>query len=340
MALLAEHTTLLAAIVVVLLSLVLGLFVRRVVLFRMASVATGTPTRADDVLVASLVRPTPLWFLLLGLHGALQIAELPPSMASLLKKVLQSVLILSVTVWGAKVAPRLLQVEFPSGTGATGVVRYATRIVIVAVGGLVLLGSLGVSVTPVLTTVGIGGLAVALGLQETLSNLFAGMQITLAENIRIGDFIRLESGQEGTVDDIHWRVTRIRTGANNIVLIPNSKLAQSIITNFNRPSRDLSVSVELGVHYKSDLEKVERVTREVGRSIMQKVQGGSPDFEPVVHFTTFADSGIKLSVTLRAQQVGDSAQIKHEFIKAITRAYAAEGIPIPSPISVVNVGQQ
>ena len=154
---------------------------------------------------------------------------------------------------------------------ATGVVRYAIKILVLAVGGLVLLSTLGISVTPVLTTVGIGGLAVALGLQDTLANLFAGMQVTLAGNMRVGDFIKLETGEEGYIEDIHWRAIRVRTLPNNFVLIPNSRLAQSVVTNYHRPSKDLAVLVQVGVHYSSDLDKVERVTREVARTVMKTV---------------------------------------------------------------------
>lgn len=334
---------LVAAAAVIVLSLLLGFLTRRVLLARLGRLAEKTESRADDVLVGSLGRAVPVWCLLAGLHAALQLVDLPASVAALLEKALLAAFITSVTFWAANLSSGLLQREAAPGGAAApaaGVVRQAVRIVVFSVGGLVLLNSLGISVTPVLTTVGIGGLAVALGLQETLSNLFAGMQITLAGNVRVGDFIKLESGEEGYVDDIHWRTTRIRTLPNNFVLIPNSRFAQSVVTNYHRPSRDLAVLVQVGVHYASDLDRVERVTCEVARTILTTVEGGVPDFEPFIRYHTFAASSIDFTVILRAREFADHFVVKHEFIKALSRAYAREGIVIPFPIQAINLDQE
>lgn len=262
----------------------------------------------------------------------------------LLEKVLLSTLVIALTFWAAKLGTRLLQLGIggsgPLAARATGVVRQVVRIAIFAVGLLVLLSTLGISITPVLTTVGIGGLAVALGLQEVLASVFAGVQITLTGNIRIGDFVRLESGEEGYVEDIHWRATRLRTLANNLVLIPNARLAQNVVANYSLPSKDLAVLVSVGVHYESDLEHVERVTIEVARRVMTTVAGGVPAFEPFIRYHTLGASSIDFTVILRALEFTDSFLIKHEFIKTLLRAYATEGIVIPLPIQAINLAQE
>jgi small-conductance mechanosensitive channel len=166
------------------------------------------------------------------------------------------------------------------------------------------------------------------------------MHLTLAGNLRVGDFIQLESGEQGYIEDIHWRVTRVRMLPNNIVLIPNSRLSQSIITNYHLPAKDLAVLVEVGVHYASDLEHVERVTREVASTIMKTVPGGVPDFDPFIRYHTFADSSVNFTVILRAREFTDGYVVKHAFIKAVARAYEAEGIVIPFPIRALNVTQE
>lgn len=339
-----DHLPAIAAAASIVVSILVGLLTRRVLLGRLARLADATTTQADDALVDSLKGPLPIWFLLVGLHVALRFFPAAPQVESLLGKILLSAFILSATFWAADLSARLLQLvgaaPGSSAAPATGVIRYAMQIVVLSVGGLVLLSTLGISVTPVLTTLGIGGLAVALGLQETLANLFAGMQITLAGNIRVGDFIKLESGEEGYVEDIHWRATRVRTLPNNYVLIPNGRLAQSVFTNYCQPSKELAVTVQLGVHYGSDLDQVERVTLEVAREVLTRVVGGVSDFEPTVRYHRFGDSSIDLSVTLRAQERADEFVIKHEFIKALARRYAAEGIVIPYPIRAINMEQE
>ena len=127
------------------------------------------------------------------------------------------------------------------------------------IGGLVLLSGLGISVTPLLTALGVGGLAVALALQDTLSNFFAGIHLLMERPIRVGDFIRLESGQEGYVEDIGWRTTRIRMLPNNMVIVPNGKLAQSILTNYYLPEPRMAVLIPISVSYHADPDHIERV---------------------------------------------------------------------------------
>jgi len=327
----------------VFLALLLGYVLRRWLLARLASLAKETSSHVDDLVVASLARALPGWVFLGGLFIAARVLQLPPAIATVAVKLLVSALILAITIWAANLGAAFLKAPTTPGAAAapaTGVIRYAVRVVVFSVGALVLLSNLGISITPVLTTLGIGGLAVALALQETLSNLFAGMQLTLAGNIRVGDMIKLETGEEGVVDDIHWRVTRIRTLPNNFVLIPNSRLAQSVVTNFSAPTPDLSITIPLSVHYASDLDRVERVTLAVSRQVLREVAGGVADFEPLVRFQRFGESSIDFNVVLRGDAFTDSFLIKHEFIKAIKRAFAAEGIVIPYPIRALNLEQE
>ena len=148
-------------------------------------------------------------------------------------------------------------------------------------GGLVILNGLGLSIAPMLTALGVGGLAVALALQEPLANFFAGVFITLAGQLRVGDYIQLESGQEGYIVDFSWRSTRLRMLSNNLVLVPNARLAQAILINHHLPSQDLAVLVEVGVDYASDLNLVEAVVIAVGREVMTEVKGGRGRIRPV-----------------------------------------------------------
>ena len=215
--------------------------------------------------------PLPTWCLLGGVYAATRIVSIPPLLARTLEKVLLAVSIISVSFWVASLLGRLLELRGVGAgrvraTSGTGVVRTLVRVVVLAVGTLVLLSTLGISVAPLLTTM--GGLAVAFGLRETLANLFLGMNFTLGGNINVGDFVKLESGQEGHegyIEDIQWRVTRVRTLFDTIVVIPNSQLADSIVTNYHQPSPGALILVPVAVHAASDLDHVERVTCRVAR---------------------------------------------------------------------------
>lgn len=330
---------------VVLLAIPTGYVLRSVLLGSMSKLVSKTAWKFDDELVASLRRPLPWWCIFAGVFAGTRIAPLDPALRTLSDTVLAGAFILTGTLWMAGAAVRLFEHAAAGRAGmaearSAGVVRYVVRLTIWASGALVLLSTVGISITPVLTTVGVGGIAVALGLQETLANLFAGMQVTLAGNLRVGDFVKLESGDEGFIDDIQWRVTRVRTLPNNLVLVPNSRFAQSVVTNYSRPTSDLAVLVQVGVHYSSDLERVERVTCGVAREIMQTVPGAVPEFQPFVRFHTFGPSSIDFSVIMRGKAHGDQFLIKHEFVKALKRAYEAEKITIPFPIVALNVEQE
>jgi small-conductance mechanosensitive channel len=215
-----------------------------------------------------------------------------------------------------------------------------TRILVFIIGVLIILQSLGISIAPILTALGVGGLAVALALQETLSNLFAGIQIIASKQIKPGDFVKLDSGEEGFVTDITWRYTTIRTLPNNMVIIPNAKLASALVTNYNSPEKEMAVLVQVGVSYDSDLEKVEKVVIEVGKEIMQEVKGGIPGFEPFIRFHTFGDFSINFSVILRGLEFVDQHLIRHEFTKRLHRRFNAEGIVIPFPIRTIHMQEK
>jgi small-conductance mechanosensitive channel len=331
------YLPLLAALGILALSLGVGLLMRRLLLRPLMRLAKRTKTGADDILVESLSTPLPIWFLLLGVFIAARVVGIPAVAAPVLQRVVLAVLIGSITLWAANLVARLLYLGGHKATSATGVVRNLARIAIIVVGALVLFNTLGVSLAPLVTTVGLGGLAVALGLQNTVANLFAGMELTLEGNIRVGDFVKLESGEEGWVEDIHWRTTRVRTLFNQSILIPNGQLVDSVVSNYHLPTKSFVLLIPVGVHPESDLEHVERVALAVARTIEKTVEGGIPDAEPLVRFNAIAGATIDFNVILRVQEFRATFLIRHEFIKLLTRTFAEEGIVIPFPTQVIKV---
>ena len=218
---------------------------------------------------------------------------------------------------------------------SAGVIKTLYRIIILGFVFLIILDRLNITITPFLASLGIGGLVVALALQDTLANFFSGIYIFFDKPIRIGDYIMLDSGQEGYVTQIGWRNTRIRMLPNNIVIVPNAKLVSSQITNFYLPETEMAVLVQVGVSYQSDLEKVERVTIDVARGVLLEVEGGVKEFEPFIRCHTFSDFSINFTVILRAKEYVNKFLITHEFIKRLHRRYRSEGIEIPFPIRTI-----
>lgn len=330
-------------VAVLLLVLVSGFVLRKFLFKRLTRWAQNTKYNIDNIIISAIKGPFIIWFLMLGIYIALQITKLPEDTVRIAGRILLALGMFSATLVVANIASGVISSYAgrwdPSLPGAS-LTRTITRIVIFAVGILIILDALGISITPVLATLGVGGLAVALALQDTLSNLFAGFHIVSNRIVRVGDYIKLDSGEEGYVTDINWRTTKVRMLSNNVVMIPNSKITQTNVTNYYFPEKDLAVLVNLGVHYNSNLQQVERVTCEVAKQVMLEVPGGIPEFAPFIRYNTFGDSSIGFTVILRGKEYVDQYLIKHEFIKRLHQRYAKEGIVIPYPIRAVNYTQE
>jgi len=328
---------------VFLVTVIVAYIVRKILFGRLSRWANKSSNQIDDIIIAATKGPFIIWSLMLGIYFALEISKLPGELAQITGKVLLVLGIISVTLVLANISTRLVKIysgKLEAALPVTGLTQNITRIVIFGIGILIILNSLGISITPILATLGVGGLAVALALQDTLSNLFAGFHVTVARQIRIGDYVKLESGEEGYVIDINWRTTKIKTLPNNVVLVPNDKLTKAIITNYYLPDKEMAVLVNVGVHYNSDLKKVEKITCEVAKEIMNEIPGGVPHFEPFIRYHTFGDFSISFTVILRAKEFVDQYLIKHEFIKRLHERYAKEGIVVPYPIRAINYEQE
>ena len=220
------------------------------------------------------------------------------------------------------------------------IVKGISRSFVFGIGVLVLLGTLGISITPLIASLGIGSLAVALALQPTLENFFSGVQLLVDRPIRVGDFIELDSGEQGFVEKIGWRSTWIKMLPNNTVIMPNSVLSESKIINYFYPSREMSVSVEVGVHYDSDLEHVEAVVIEEGKQLMEEHEFGVPTHTPIVFFHTFDNSSINFTVILKGQEFFHQFFLRAAFIKKLHKRFKKENIVIPYPIRAINTEQE
>lgn len=293
----------------------------------------------DEILISALGIPFILFLLGVGLSVYL---DTIPSLPSKWAKYSDALLIILFILAGYLFVDRLMmeilrryskKVDIISSSA--GVIKTLYRAIILGFVFLIILDRLKITITPFLASLGIGGLVVALALQDTLANFFSGIYIFFDKPIRIGDYIMLESGQEGYVTQIGWRNTRIRMLPNNVVIVPNSKLVSSQITNFYLPEPELAVLVQVGVSYQSDLEKVERVTIEVAKQVLQDVEGGVKEFEPFIRYHTFNDFSINFTVILRAKEYVNKYLITHEFIKRLHSRYQKEGIEIPFPIRTI-----
>lgn len=272
--------------------------VKRIVVRHLKEWALKKSQRWDDIIIGAVSFPANFLILASGLALLTSLLSLPKEVHRVAAIAFQGCLIFAIAFFLDSFAKTLVDQYVSKSIFnkiSHGLMKGVLRGFIIGVGVLIFLDMMGISITPILASLGIGSLAIALALQDTLSNFFAGLYVTIDKPVQIGDLIRLESGNEGFVLDIGWRSTRLRTLANNVVIIPNAKLMGSIITNYDLPGKDLVMTLETAVCYASDLDRIERVTREAAKEVIAKIPGPVTDFEPVVRFHTFGGFGYSVN---------------------------------------------
>jgi len=321
----------------------IGFLFRKILLIRLEKHCRSTASQVDDIILDAVKKPSVLWCMMIAAYSMIAVTPEAVRFVDITGKALMVLGIFSITLVLSQIAVGMIGTYSSKAGGVlpgASLTQNIAKVVILVIGILVILNYLGISIAPIIATLGIGGLAVALALQDTLANMFAGFYIVLARQIKIGDYVKLDSGNEGYVSDITWRTTKIKMLSNNEILIPNSKLGQAIIINYHLPDKELAVLVDVGVHYDSDLKKVESVTLDVARQVLKTVNGAVSNFEPVIRYNKFADFSINFVVVLRAREFVDQYLIKHEFIKALHARYQQEKIVFPYPVTAINLSQE
>lgn len=306
-----------------------GLFIVRSIVFRILN-SRKYPDRFENSLLSILGTPSFFWVIAIGLYVGVTASELQSRYA---KPIIQSIHVLfalSVTIVAANLAAAVFKKVIRTADGTqvrSGLAVGIVKGTITGLGILVIFSILGISITPVLTALGVGGLAVALALKDTLENLFAGIYLITDRTIRVGDIIRLESGQDGTVDDIGWRTTRIRSFNSTTIIVPNTKLAQSIVTNYCIPDNRLAASFSVLVSIENDPSQIESIALEVLKQATEDVVGFISVPNPTVRFIPgFVPGGLEFTVSYQVREYADLAFTQHEMKKRIFQAFKERGV--------------
>jgi small-conductance mechanosensitive channel len=244
---------------------------------------------------------------------------------------------MSMTVTASRVSLGLLDVWSKNNTSlpSTGIFKGLINATIFSLGFLFVLQSFGISITPLITALGVGGLAVSLALKDTLSDLFGGINIILSKTMKEGDYVELSNGYQGYVKNIGWRYTTIQERANNVISIPNSVLSGSVSKNYTSMDAAFRVPIQVGVSYDSDLDHVEKVALEVAGKIYEELDCVSKDYKPTIRFREFAASSINFFIYFQGKKFGDHNVILNAFIKKLHKRFQEESIEIPYPIRTV-----
>ncbi|MGM3305256.1 mechanosensitive ion channel family protein [Anabaena sp. WFMT] len=324
----------------ILAGLLAGLIGEKVFFKRLKMFVANRQIPGSEIIFQSLHRMTFIWFVIAGFSWAILSSPLKPDIANVLQKILTIILLYSVTLVLARLTSGFVSLSVRRAEGVpTSLLSNLAKIAVLILGTLILLQTVGIQITPIITTLGIGGLAVGLALQDTLANLFSGFYLLISQQVRTGDYVKLDDGNQGYVTDITWRNTTIKEISNNVIIVPNSKLASAIFTNYHLPAKEITLTINVGVSYDSDLELVERVTVEVAKEVMQEIAPELLQNEPYMRFHTFNDFSIDFTLYMRVSEFFDQRIGKHLFVKKLHKRYQLEGIQIPFPIRDVYMHQ-
>ena len=332
---------------VILAGAVLSAFLFSRLLFRLILRAARLfPGELDDHLVTAARAPVIAYIILLGLYLAIEVPLTLPAEADaavnrvaavaaiIIGAILINALGRSALTWLRKYLDSTSAAN--TGSWALPLARRGLLIVVAVMAVMVSLDVLGVNISPLIAGLGIGGLAVALAIQPTLSNLFAGTYVITEGVVSPGDYIDIEGGVSGYVVDVNWRSTRLRTWGNNLVVVPNARFAETIITNYSKPDERVNVFLTCGVAYESDLQRVEMVSQQVMDQVLGQHPGAVREYGGYFGYDAFGESNIDFWLFVQAKDRLASFEVRTELIKQLHARLTAEGITINYPVRTLR----
>ena len=335
-------TDLIIAGIVIAASVVIAILFSRLLSRMMLRLARFSAGDLDDRVISAARGPITGFIILIGVYVAATVPlTLSPAVQDVVNKVAA---VIAVVIGGFLITgisgavlrwlEEYLESSDPDNAGnwALPLARRGVMIVVVAMAGMVSLDILGINISPLIAGLGLGGLAVALALQPTLSNLFAGTYVITEGVVSAGDYIEMENGITGYVVDVNWRSTRLRTWTNNLVVIPNSRFAETIITNYSKPDEHVNVYLTCGVAYESDLQRVEEVSMDVMREVEREHPGVVQDYGVYFGFDTFGENNIDFWLFMQAADRLASFEVRSDLIKQLHARLINEGITINYPV--------
>ena len=339
-----------SSVVILFLFLILSLIFNKLLFPIIIRLTNWTPSDLDTRITRSLKGPLTVGLIILGCYLALTI---PLDLTSSQQQIVNSIasligLGLGIVAVGSAVGNIFKWYEETIAPKTSTnldqrlvpLIHRVSIALIYALGGLLILDHLNVNISPLIAGLGLGGLSVALALQPTLTNLFAGTYVMTEGAVTTGDYIQLEGGVEGYVMDVSWRSTRLQTWTNNMVVIPNSKFAETIITNFQKPAPPVNLYLTCGVSYDSDLFMIENICQEVMSQILEKDSNAVKEYGSWFGFESFGESNVNFWVFLQAKDRLASFLLQTTVMQNLHSRFRKDGIVINYPVRSLQLPKE
>ncbi len=316
------------------------IFVHRILLRRVHHISSRTENIIDDVFVALLAR-TKLYFLIaLSLYVAVGAVPLSEQVTSYISRIAFLFLLVQVVFWGNAAITDWVRLykeqkleKDPSAVTSMQAVGFIARLLLYTAIFLVALDNFGIDVTTLIAGLGIGGIAVALAMQNILGDLFASLTIVLDKPFEVGDFL-IVGDTVGTVEKVGLKTTRLRSLSGEQIVVSNGDLLGSRIRNYKRMA-ERRIMFSLGVSYDTPAEKLERIPEMAQRIIGEQEEAR---FDRA-HFARFGDSTLDFEVVyyMRTPEYLTFMDVQQTINFALVRCFEEEGIEFAFPTRTVHV---
>ena len=328
------------AVGIIITSIVLAILMRRALKI-IGTFAAKTKTKIDEIVIENIRLPLQVLIITFGFFFAVEYYDPGFAIGTIsILKIFSILWIIAITFLVSRIIKALFEiytyelkeklhrkVDDTLFNFSRKLINFVVYIIAISI----ILKQFGIEITPLLAGLGIAGIAVAMALKDTLSNFLSAIYITADRPMKLGDYIELDANTAGYVVDIGWRSTRLRTWDHNYLILPNSKIAESVLRNYNAPKTEMTARVSCGVAYNSDLKKVEKITLDVAKKVLASEDGAVKDYIPSFRFREFGDNAITFTVNLRVKNRESRSHVIHEFIKALKARFDKEKIEIPFP---------
>jgi len=294
------------------------------------------PTDVDDVIFETIHPPLYVTIVLVGSYLSVLGLGMAPDTTAQVESVVLSILVvlwaLALTRVGRKVSNELTD-NSHIDTQVVPIFQNIWSVVVVAVSIYLLLDFWNIDPTPFLASAGIIGIVIGFAARDTIANFFGSIALYFDGTYKVGDYIVLESGERGRVEDISIRSTVIRTRDDMLVTVPNSVLNAARIINESTPDRERRVRIKIGVAYGSDADEVEETLRSVADAEALVIDRPKPR----VRLRSFGDSALQYELLCWVNDPVLRGRATHELNTGVYKALREAGIEIPFPQRVVTM---
>lgn len=325
------YSSIVYSILVILSSFILAKLTYFLLKTFVAGIVEKTRTKVDDEILVIIEKPMYYLIILIGVSYGLEVF-IPEYLIKAFKIIFYSAIVLILTKVATDISKIFISHTIEKKTpnrDISNLLKRLIRIFIVVFGFIAILSFAGIEITPLLASLGVAGLAVALALQETLANFFAGVYIILDKTFRLGDVIQLPTGEMGRVEKIGTRSTRIKTFDNTIITMPNNELAKAKVINLSAADEIIRTKIPIGVSYDSDPEKVKNLLEKIAKSQKTVIKDSV-----VARFLSFGDSALQFELHYKTK-LHDRMSTLDAVNTQIIKEFRKAGIDIPFPIRTV-----